>query len=143
MMRRSNHPESWGGGGPEAARSFADASTQPRRDPRPAGRCFSARDVDAVAELYEEDATLIVPPDGRQVRGKAEIRDAAAGTFALHATADFRVVGKLQRDGLALTHGRWRLDGRDPAARGSSPGRGTLVSRRQPDGRWLIAVDDA
>ena len=108
------------------------------------GAAFSARDVDAVAELYEEDATLIVPPDGRQVRGKAEIRDAAAATFALHATADFRVVGKLQRDGLALTHGRWRLDGRDPGgARVELSGRGTMVSRRQPDGRWLIAVDDA
>ena len=49
-------------------------------------------------------------------------------------TAEIEVVGKLESDGLALTHARWRV--------GEMSGYGTIVSRRQPDGSWLIALDN-
>ena len=105
---------------------------------------FNAGDAAAAVELYERDAKLVVPPGGRLVSGVDEIRDSLAETFALRPTAVFEVVGKVQRDGLALTHGRWSLDGTDPAGeRVALSGRGTMVSRRQPDGRWLIALDNA
>ena len=71
---------------------------------------MNAGDLDAFMALYEEEATLIAPPDGRRVSGRDEIRDATAGVFALRPVAEFRVVGKLQQDGLALTHGRWQID---------------------------------
>ena len=40
----------------------------------------------------------------------------------------------LESEGVALTHARWRT--------GSISGRGSIVSRRQPDGTWLIVLDD-
>jgi uncharacterized protein (TIGR02246 family) len=105
---------------------------------------MNAGDLDALVELYEEQATLIVPPQGRRVTGREEIRDATAEVLALRPVADFQLVGKLQHDGLALTHGRWRLTGTDADGRNVElAGRGTLVSRRQLDGRWRIALDDA
>jgi uncharacterized protein (TIGR02246 family) len=104
---------------------------------------MNSGDLDALIALYEEDATLTVPPEGRPVTGRDAIRDATAEVLALQPVADLRVVGKLQHDGLALTHGQWRLTATDSAgAPVELAGRGTMVSRRQPDGRWLIALDD-
>lgn len=79
---------------------------------------FNAGDAAAAVELYERDAKLVVPPGGRLVSGVDEIRDSLAETFALRPTAVFEVVGKVQRDGLALTHGRWSLEGRIRPASG-------------------------
>ena len=105
---------------------------------------FNAGDPDAAIELYELDAKLVVPPDGRLACGALQIRDSFVETLELRPTADFRVVGKLQRDGLALTHGRWTLAGTDGAGEPVSlSGRGTMVSRRQGDGTWRIVLDNA
>ena len=49
----------------------------------------------------------------------------------------------LQTDEVALTHARWELVG--TAADGSLTrlaGRGTIVSRRRPDGTWGVVLDD-
>jgi ketosteroid isomerase-like protein len=50
---------------------------------------------------------------------------------------------QLEANGLALTHGHWTLgstgiDGKQTVLNG----RGTMVSRRQPDGTWKIVLDD-
>ena len=51
------------------------------------------------------------------------------------------MVEKLEADGLALTHARWNVVG-DRRRRAVSGGRGTIVSRRQPDGSWRIVLDN-
>jgi len=105
---------------------------------------FNAGDADAAVALYERDARLIAPPDRREARGAAEIRAAVAETIAMRPTAELRVVGKVQQDGIALTHGRWSMQGTDATGEPvTMSGRGTMVSRLQPDGHWLIALDDA
>jgi uncharacterized protein (TIGR02246 family) len=104
---------------------------------------FNAGDIDAFVQVYEENAQLIAPPDGVRVTGKEAIRAAVEPTFALRPTARIEVAEKLESDGLALTQARWSLVGQD--ADGSTvrlAGRGTIVSRRQPDGTWLIALDN-
>jgi ketosteroid isomerase-like protein len=56
---------------------------------------------------------------------------------------DIEVVKKVEGDGLALTHARWALAGTE--ADGSHvelSGRGTIVSRRQPDGGWRIVLEN-
>ncbi len=104
---------------------------------------FNSGDIDAFVQLNEEHATHIVPPNGERVRGRDALRAALEPIFALKPTVRMEVVGKLQGDGLALTHGRWQLDGSDPNGdRVQLAGRGTIVSRRQPDGSWLIVLDD-
>ena len=102
---------------------------------------FNARDADAFAALHEQDATVHVPPDGRRVSGRDAIRAAVAPMFALASSFRSEVVGKLEADGLALTHARWRLIGDDGGERVELSGLGTVVSRRQPDGSWRIALE--
>ncbi len=93
---------------------------------------MNARDADAFAAVFEPNGTMIAPPHGEVVRGRTAIR--ASVEPMLGNTAEIEVVGKLEADGLALTHARWQL--------GEMSGYGTIVSRRQPDGGWLIVLDN-
>jgi ketosteroid isomerase-like protein len=95
---------------------------------------FSAGDLDALAALYEPDALVIVPPEGRRATGRGEIRTAVKASGALGSQFSSEVVEKLESDGIALTHARWTA--------GELSGRGTVVSRRQPDGTWRIVLDN-
>ena len=92
--------------------------------------------------MYEEDATVLLPPDGTAARGKAEIRRGTEPLFALRPTAEIEVVGKAESDGLALTLAHWTLVGTEPdGSRAELTGRGSIVSRRRPDGSWRIVLD--
>jgi uncharacterized protein (TIGR02246 family) len=103
---------------------------------------FNAGDLDAFLELHEEDAAAIVPPDGRRVSGRDAIRAALQPIFALRPHARIEVVGKLQADGVALTHARLNVVAGDGRERLEVTGRGTIVSRQQPDGTWRIVLDN-
>ncbi len=101
---------------------------------------FDAGDLDAFLDLHEPDAASVVPPGGAVARGKAEIRAALEPIFAQSPKVEIEVVGKLEAEGLALTHARVMLSGLEPG--GPSVLRGTIVSRRQPEGNWLIVLDN-
>jgi ketosteroid isomerase-like protein len=104
---------------------------------------FGRGDLDALVDLYDDDAALVVPTDGRVVRGRTDIRAATAPLLAASPRLTSVVERKLESGGLALTHARWELDG--TAADGSLirlSGRGTIVSRRRPDGTWGVVLDD-
>jgi uncharacterized protein (TIGR02246 family) len=103
---------------------------------------FNTGDRDAFAALQEEQATHLVPPDGRSVSGRDAIRAAVEPFFALRPTFRSEVVGMLEADGLALTHARWSVIGTDDGRRVEMSGRGTIVSRRQPDGSWRVVLDN-
>jgi uncharacterized protein (TIGR02246 family) len=103
---------------------------------------FNAGDLDAFLQLHEEDATVVVPPDGDRVSGREAIRAAVQPTFALRPTIRNEVVDKLQGDGLALIHARWNLAGTDGGQPVEMSGRATIVSRRQPDGSWRIVLEN-
>ncbi len=104
---------------------------------------FNAGDLDAFIDLHEPDAASLVPPDGDLASGTAEIRKAVEPIFALAPRFETEVVGKLEGDGLALLHARWTLEGLDPDGRAVElAGRGTIVSRRQPDGSWRVVLDN-
>jgi uncharacterized protein (TIGR02246 family) len=99
-------------------------------------------DLDAFVEAHEGDATVVAPPDGRSAHGRDEIRSAIAPLLALAPEIATVVVKKLEADGLALTHGRWRLAVTEHGNRSELHGLGTMVSRRRPDGTWRIVLDD-
>jgi uncharacterized protein (TIGR02246 family) len=105
---------------------------------------FNARDADWLIDLYDEDATLIVPPQGVRATGKEAIRGALEATLALRPRARMEVLVKLETDGLALTQGRWTLAGRgEDGVPVEMSGRGTMVSRRSGrDGGWKIVLDN-
>jgi uncharacterized protein (TIGR02246 family) len=99
-------------------------------------------DGDAFTALHEPTATIVVPPDGRRAAGGEAIRVAIKAVLALRPVMRIEVVDKIQADGLALTHGRWKLTGSDGGELLEISGLGTMVSRRQPDGSWRIVLDN-
>ena len=101
----------------------------------------NAGDADAFADLHEDDATVVVPPDGRQVSGRDAIRAATQPLLARRPRAEIEVVGKLQAGDIALTHARVRVASATDAGVAFT-GRGTIVSRRRPDGTWRIVLDN-
>jgi len=104
---------------------------------------FNRADVDAFMAAHEEDAAVVVPPDGRQAHGLYEIRAAIEPVFALRPRLTSTVRMTLQNGDLALTHARWELvaTGAD-GQRERLTGNGTVVSRRRPDGTWGIVFDN-
>ena len=107
---------------------------EPARHPEDLARFFIARanagDVDGLVALYEPDAVLSGPA-GQVMRGHDAIRRFYAGLLANRPTfqaGDQRPA--LRRDDLALTSSRL-VNGIVTAE----------VTRQQPDGSWLWAID--
>ncbi len=91
----------------------------------------NAGDAEALAGLYEEDATVAYPP-GQLTRGRDAIRRLYEGM--LQKVSRFEPeesLPTLSAGDLALTSTR-RRDGR---------GIRIQVARRQPDGTWLRVLD--
>jgi uncharacterized protein (TIGR02246 family) len=104
---------------------------------------FNRGDLDALANAYDEDAAVVIPPEGQYVRGRDNIRAATAPVLALGPRFTSVVHKTLQTDGLALTHARWELLGTSADGRPVRlSGHGTIVSRRRPDGTWGIVLDN-
>jgi uncharacterized protein (TIGR02246 family) len=117
-------------------------ATTPEETHAAIAAAFNAGDLEAYVDAYEAGAVVLTPPEGRPARGLDEIRASAAPLFALEPTVEIDVIEKVESDGLALTLAHWRLAGTE--ADGTPvelSGRGSIVSRRQPDGRWLIVLD--
>ena len=105
-------------------------------------RAINAGDLETAVALYQPDAVLVVQP-GQVARGSAQLKDALGGFIALRPTLTTEVQQVLESGSVALYLGRWHLRGTDPAgAPVVLEGESTDVLRRQPDGRWLIAIDD-
>jgi uncharacterized protein (TIGR02246 family) len=118
-------------------------ANSPKEIPALLAAAMNAGDLDAFVELHEHDATTVVPPDGKLVTGRTEIRAALEPIFTTRPKLQNKLIGKLEHDGLALTHTRWVLEGTDPEGRVVElAGRGAIVARRQSDGNWLIALEN-
>ena len=104
---------------------------------------FNHADLDVYTDAHEDDATFVVPPEGGTVHGRDNIRAAIAPMFTRQPHLRSVVQKKLEGNSLALTHARWTLQALDDDGKPTElTGRGTIVSRRQPDGTWKIALDD-
>lgn len=103
---------------------------------------YDARDLDAVAALYEPNATFVIKP-GRVTTTPAELRGALQHALDLAARLTVYPRTFIGSDDLVLVLGTFTLSGRrgdgTPFERTS---KFADVVRRQPDGRWLIAVDN-
>ena len=100
-------------------------------------------DVDAVVALYEPGGVL-VSAEGVPTTGVAAIRAALARLAAMRPQLTMNVRRVVRTaDDLAVAYNDWKLAAVDPNGREvTMAGRAIEVSRRQPDGSWLFAVDD-
>lgn len=117
--------------------------TTPEEIPGLVAAAFNRGSADALLALYEPGAVLAVPPDGKQVSGLDAIRQAVEPLFARVRSAKIDLVDALQTGDLAMTQAEWVLTGTDEdGAEVKMSGRGTVVSRLQPDGTWRVVFDD-
>ena len=117
------------------------------RTPEDINRLFAEAmavgDVDAVVALYEPGGVL-VSAEGVPTTGAAAIRIALARLAAMRPQLTMNVRRVVRTaDDLAVVYNDWKLAAVDPNGREvTMAGRALEVSRRQPDGSWLFAVDD-
>ena len=100
---------------------------------------FNTKDVDGLLDLYEDDAVLVAAP-GAPVQGKDAIRGSLEGFLAMGGTIEFLAESEpVINNGLALTHGRWRLtvEGAEPMEAETAE-----VSRLDADGVWRYVLDN-
>ena len=102
---------------------------------------LNAGDLEALVALYEPNASLM-PSPGNVVSGAAAIREALAGFLAAKPSMTLTARTLSQTGEIALVSAAWQLSmtGEDGTPAQMS-GRSVEVVRRQPDGRWLFAID--
>ena len=99
-------------------------------------------DIEAASNYYEDNASM-VPQPGRIVRGKDAVREAIADFIALKPVLRGSSYQVVESGDTALFCSRWSLTGAAPdGSRVEMSGTSADVLRRQPDGRWLIAIDN-
>ena len=103
---------------------------------------IAAGDVDGLIALYEPDA-VFEPQPGTVLRGADQIRPALAGLAALRpeityaGEPDVVIV-----DDVAMVSNAWTMSATLPDGGGHREGGLSAdVLRRQPDGSWLILID--
>ena len=103
---------------------------------------FSAGDLDGLVALYEPDAVLVAQP-GQVARGTEAIREALGGFLAHKGTFHLEPGGVFRAGDLALLVSSWTLKGTGPDGMPLDLAATTAdVVRRQPDGTWLVAIDN-
>lgn len=102
---------------------------------------FNAGDVEKLLALYEEEA-VFVPEPGREVRGKAAIREALKAFLALNGKVDIKTRYAFTKGDIALLSCEWTLNGKGEDGKPIElKGTTAEVARRQDDGRWLYVLD--
>jgi ketosteroid isomerase-like protein len=103
---------------------------------------FNAGDLEGVLALYDPKAVFVIKP-GLVTEGPAELRAALGRLVELRAHLTIEPHDFVGSDDVVLVLGRYTLSGR---RRNGTPftsaSRFADVLRRQPDGGWLLAVDN-
>jgi uncharacterized protein (TIGR02246 family) len=100
-------------------------------------------DVEALAALYEPDPAFATGPGGA-ASGCEALRSHLHELLALRPRFERVTTTKVfEAGGIALTCSDWTATATGPGGSAfTMTGRGTEVARRQPDGSWLIVIDN-
>lgn len=107
-------------------------------------RFFLAGDLDGCVSMYEPNAIMIdVGHPGQFVSGHAAIREGLNDLLAIKKEFELRFLKALESGDIAILYSRWKLagTGRDGSAV-RMKGQTSDVVRRQPDGSWLLVIDN-
>jgi uncharacterized protein (TIGR02246 family) len=103
---------------------------------------YNAGDLESMLALYDPKAVFVIKP-GRVTDGPAELRTALRRLIELRGHLTIHPHAFVRSDDVVLVLGKYTLSGR---RRDGTPleleSRFADVLRRQPDGRWLLAVDN-
>jgi ketosteroid isomerase-like protein len=103
---------------------------------------FNRGDIDAIMHTYESGAVVLGEP-GAPVRGDAPLRAMFAGFIAAKAHFSFDDHEVIASDDIALHLTPWQMTGVAPDGTPiTGEGLSLAVLRRQPDGRWLMVIDN-
>jgi uncharacterized protein (TIGR02246 family) len=103
---------------------------------------FGAGDMDGLISLYEADA-VFMPQPGQTVQGLEAIRVALGAFLALKGEFGMEPAKAIRTNDLALLFSKWFIKGTGPDGNAIElQGRTSDVVRRQPDGTWLLAIDN-
>lgn len=99
-------------------------------------------DLDAAMRMYEPDAVVVAQP-GQIARGRDAVRAALAGFIALKPKLKTEAYQVVEAGNTALYCSKWNLVGTSPdGKRVEMGGMSSDVLRKQPDGSWLVAIDN-
>ena len=103
---------------------------------------FSAHDVEGAVALYEPNATLVHQP-GQVATGTEAIREALGGLLSMRPKFSLKVNKAFQVGDIALVFSDWSISATDPDGNAvEMAGQGSDVARLQPDGSWLMVIDN-
>jgi uncharacterized protein (TIGR02246 family) len=106
-------------------------------------RAINSGDVDAQMAIYEPEAYFNFEPGQVTATGIEAIREVFSGFLAMKPKLTLELISLNQTDGIALIRDSWHLIG---TASDGNPvdmsGQTVAVLRRQPDGNWLVVIDD-
>jgi ketosteroid isomerase-like protein len=103
---------------------------------------YNAGDLEAVLSLYDPKAAYVIKP-GRVTESPAELRAALQHVVALRGRLAVNPQSFTRSDDLVLVLGKFTLSGsRGDGTPFERVSRFADVLRRQPDGSWLLAVDN-
>jgi uncharacterized protein (TIGR02246 family) len=103
---------------------------------------YNAGDLEALVSLYDPKAVFVIKP-GRVTEGPAELHGAMQRLVALRGRLTINPRTFVRSDDLVLVLGTFTLSGRrEDGTAFERTSRFADILRRQPDGRWLLAVDN-
>jgi uncharacterized protein (TIGR02246 family) len=103
---------------------------------------FNSGNLDALVAMYEPDA-VVIPPGGPVLYGRNNIREGIGAFIALKGKMSLTATWCYATKDTALIRASWKLEGGRAPDGTPIPLAGDAIEthRRQPDGKWLIAVD--
>jgi uncharacterized protein (TIGR02246 family) len=113
---------------------------QPKEISEAFGRLFNGRDKGALLDLYAADAILTI--DGAvTARGKAEIDKTISTFLDGPLMIAIKCASCHQAGDIAIVRSDWKLTAPDGSV--AMAGSSAEVLRRDSDGQWRFAIDDA
>ena len=102
----------------------------------------SAGDMEGILATFEVNGVLVGQP-GMPVMGTPALREAFKQFMAIDPKITVTNHEVIQADDIALHSSTWKMSGKAPDG---SPveqnGFSVVVLRKQPDGRWLMVIDN-
>jgi uncharacterized protein (TIGR02246 family) len=99
-------------------------------------------DIETILTLFEPEATFVMGP-GTFAVGTDGLRQAFEELLRSSPVLKTEKENVIETGDIALVHAKWTLSGTAPDTSSiSAGGYASAVLHRQPDGRWLMKIDN-